>query len=131
LFWKKKNKTPVLLSIDDDERRRDVRIQPLKPLFLCLEEQDCPILDISASGLSFDNQANEPAQEIDISIQLPHSSDAETADRAKSIIQCRLKILKCTGTICHCQFKGLSPETQKLLDHYILNEQKQQIRLSK
>ena len=131
MFWKKKNKTPFLLSIDDDERRRDVRIQPLKPLFLSLAEKDYSILNISASGLSFDNQANEAAQENEISIQLPHSPDAETADRAKSIIQCRLKILKCTGTICHCQFKGLSPEAQKLLDHYILNEQKQQIRLNK
>ena len=131
MFWKKKNKTPLLLGIDDDEPRRDVRIQPLKPLFLGLAGQYCPILDISASGLSFDNQVNKSAQEMDISIQLPHSPAAETADRAKSIIQCRLKILNCTGTICHGQFKGLSPQAQKRLDHYILDEQKKQIRLSK
>ncbi len=131
MFWKKKSKQPVLLSIDDNERRRDVRIKPLKPLFLNLAEQAFPILDISASGLSFDNQTNEPGQEADIRIELPHPSDEGTADRPKTIIQCRLNILKCTGTICHCQFRGLSQEAQKQLDHFILNEQKQQIRLCK
>ncbi len=133
MFWKKKNKTPELISFNDNERRNAVRIQPLEPIYLALrghkdsERQNrLVIVDISATGLSFKKSDFEPAQKVNICIDLP----VLDADQVQTI-NTQVKILKCTGDICHCQFQQLSTTEQSWLEHFILAQQKQQIRRQK
>ena len=127
MFWKKKNSEPLLIVPDSNERRRDVRIKPHLTLYLSLDGQSFPVLDISSSGLSFQKADLKSDQSLEIGIDLPDRS-APDLKAAGIIIHCTVNILKCTTAICHCQFKQISAEAQKELDHFILAEQKLQIR---
>ncbi len=127
MFWKKKNSEPLLVVPDSDERRRDVRIKPHKTLYLTVDNQSFPVVDISSSGLSFQKSDLTSAQSLKIAIKLPELS-APHLESGGVIIYCTINVLRCTEALCHCQFKQIPAKAQKQLDHFILTEQKLQIR---
>ena len=127
MFWKKKN-DDVTIEFDESDRRRHVRITPVEPLYLESGTQKFAVLDISSTGLAFHSPTLAGKNTLDIVLHLPkhHSITGEPVS-----LECTVKILHTVKGTFHCRFLELDRESQYQLDHYILSEQKKQIRSRK
>lgn len=128
MFWKKKNDDGIIIEMDINERtdrRNCVRIQPLNKIYFDCSGQQYQITDISSAGLAFKSDILTGQNSLDIVIQLPTN---QSADNEVNTIVCTIKIVHTHNNIFHCQFTGLDFQSQRQLDHFILDEQKRLIR---
>lgn len=125
MFWKKKNEDEITFEFEQVDQRNNVRIKPLKPLYIEYDVQKCEVLDISSAGISFHSPSLKGKNILDISLQLPILN---TLTHEPVIINCTINILHTVNNIFHCQFASLDKESQYFLDQFILAEQKKQIR---
>tara|TARA_B100001123_G_C15175029_1_gene972986 strand:- start:691 stop:1086 length:396 start_codon:yes stop_codon:yes gene_type:complete len=123
LFWKKKNK-------DKDEGklfkappadRGAFRVYPSKenPVKLKVGETDLTASDISAGGISFDNNNFKLGATYPMELNLP---------KGKGTFNLQTEVLKIDDqNVCRCKILGLSPEQEDVIHSYILDRQKEEI----
>jgi len=89
------------------------------------ENEVYQLIDISTCGLAFRAGKFSKGDHLDVAIPLPL-----TKGKVELLIHCQLKVIDAVENICHCDFKALPSDEHALLDKYILDEQKRQIRLA-
>jgi len=125
LFWESKKNDEITFELNTSDRRNGVRIHPLELINIRHQNSVYQLIDISTCGLAFKAGNFLKNDELEVDVSLPLAK-AET----ELLIHCQIKVIDVVDNICHCDFKRLSKAEHMLLDKYILDEQKRQIRLS-
>ncbi len=127
MFWKKKqNNTEIILSDEIQNQRYAFRFKSgeanqLDFIFLGHRVKS---IDISASGVSFENKGFSVGDSDHVELALKNSDlqDFQT-------ISVTIKILMIDDKdVCHCCFENITEEQKEILHHYVLKQQKRAIR---
>lgn len=125
LFWRKKNDDEITLEFNTSDRRKGVRIHPLDIINVSHQGNEYQVRDISTCGIAIMSGVFRQGDKLRLSIHLPVEKD-----ESKLVIVCQVAVVGVSENICHCDFVMLSTEMHVLLDRFILNEQKRQIRMA-
>jgi len=129
LFWKNKknnrSKQKQIFSLISDCHRNAFRINPTKGLRVTISNDIIPIIDISVNGIAFQDSYLKKGDIKSISIQLGDDIEINT----------EIKVIHLSFAsdvpICGCQFKDITDNDRELINLFILQEQKKQIKASK
>ena len=111
---------------DFEDERRSVRITPAEEIEIFCAEHKFDVINISSQGIAFRSDKYKLGDSIEASVQLPFSDPDET--NSFPLISFTLFIVMIKDDVCHCRIDKIDGFTRALLDKYILNEQKIQIR---
>ena len=125
MFWKNRKSDEITLELNTSDRRNGVRIHPLELINVRHENEVYQLIDISTCGLAF--KADKFSKDDDLDVVVPLSL---AKGKRELLVHCQLKVIAVFENVCHCDFKALPGDEHALLDKYILDEQKRQIRLA-
>ena len=125
MFWRNRKNDEITFELNTSDRRNGVRIHPLELINVRHDNNVYQLIDISTCGLAFKSDAFSKNDGLEVAIPLPLVS-GET----ELLIHCQVKVIDVVDNVCHCDFKALPRDEHMLLDKYILDEQKRQIRLA-
>lgn len=111
--------------MNTSDRRNGVRIHPLELINVRHENEVYQLVDISTCGLAIKAGKFSKNDDLEVAVPLPL-----VKGEVELLIHCQLKVVDVVENICHCDFKALPSDEHALLDKYILDEQKRQIRLA-
>lgn len=127
LFWKKKNKDTEegKLFETPDADRGAFRVYPSKenPVILKVGDRKLTASDISAGGISFDNNNFKTGETYPLEITLPIIKETYLVETKVHKIDDK--------NICRCSILGLSEDQEDKIHSYILSRQKEEIAESK
>jgi PilZ domain len=124
LFWRNRKNDEITLELNTSDRRNGVRIHPLQLINIRHENEVYQLIDISTCGMAFKADKFSKNDGLDVTVPLPL-----VKGEVELLINCQVKVIDVVNNICHCDFKFLPSDEHALLDKYILDEQKRQIRL--
>jgi hypothetical protein len=122
LFWKKKKPEIEFIHHNSDELRNAFRYRFKKGrgLTIRFKGKEVAILDISAGGLSFENQGFQPfdVDTIQLTLDIPNFI-------GNPLFSVGLRILTIDENhLCRCIFEQCSLEQYELIHKYVLEMQK-------
>ena len=118
MFWKRKRNDSEMFSYKTDDRRTFFRVCPSEeePMVFQFGEKKVRVINISAGGLSFNNN--------DFSVKETHPVDFDLPGQDSKIST----VLEIVGidqkNICHCRFKGIEEDAVEEIHQYVLIRQK-------
>ncbi len=117
MFWKRKNKDNQLISLESQDQRASVRVQPTAgaPIKSRFQKTPVCIKDIGEAGIAFYNNGFKAGDSRIADLELP---DGEAEISVKTEI---LNVDK--HGICHCRFLGLDEESTNRIHRYMLRVQ--------
>ncbi|MBW2317377.1 MAG: PilZ domain-containing protein [Deltaproteobacteria bacterium] len=125
MFWKRKNKDNQFISLESQDQRASVRVQPMPstPIKARLQGTPVRIKDISGGGIAFYNNGFKAGDTRIADMELP---EEEVGISVKTEI---LGVDK--HGVCHCRFVGLDEESINRVHRYMLRVQIEEKRQKK
>jgi len=123
LFWKKKSKADVELDSRYDDSREAFRIAPDKshPIIISIMGNSFHALNISGTGVAIRSHNFPVGTRTQATVRLP------SQNRLFPVV---LEVVEKQNDLCHCCFREIHTEAENLLHAYILELQKNKIRLN-
>lgn len=123
MFWKSKKKIDLQVESKFSDNRAAFRIAPdkMKPVILTIHGNSYHALNISGTGVCFRSPNFPVGSKCTAMVRLP------SKDR---IFPVELEVVALQKDLCRCNFENIHQEAENLLHSYILELQKEKIRLN-
>ena len=112
-----------MFSLTSDCQRNAFRISPNMDLKVKVFDELIPIIDISINGISFHsdnlNEGDTETVTIQLADNMPITAQIEVIHLSSVFI----------SPICGCQFKNIKDNDRDFINHFILQQQKKQIKI--
>lgn len=123
MFWKKRKARPKqMFSLTSDCQRDAFRINTKGGMWVKITDKFIPVIDISINGFSFQYEKLKEGDNINVTIQLGGSL----------LIEVEIEVIHLSSQpidlVCGCLFRDISVADRELINSFILQEQKKQIK---